>query len=317
MRSLRWLAAATAALGLVVVGGAASQSLVTAPEPLAPSAGQSFKAGTRIAFRVSAQIAPTDAARLFLLVSRSPAVKKTCGTIGGDVQLYGFKATSTPNVFESRPPYYSFASFWMNTPGVYYWQAYVIDYTGGADGCIESRVSSFVIQGKAPSPTPSPTPTPSPSPSPGLPISRARLAGGFKVVTRVTAASGVDVRVGYADRGTWVFRPKCATGPCNTQVSFNYTGASFDEHFLTLRLHRTGNAYKGVGTAKFLECFYKDVPGPITVQLRVTQAAWIDGRWRATKVVGTYVHTTSSATSGIYRCAPSTIRATVTGTLPR
>jgi hypothetical protein len=313
MRSLRWLAAATAVLGLVVVGGAASASLVTAPEPLAPSGGQTFKAGTRIAFRVRAQIAPTDANRLWLLVSRSPAATKACGTIGSDVQIYGFKATSTANVFESRPPYYSFASYWMNTPGLYYWQAYVIDYTGGADGCVESRVSPFMIEGKAPSPTP----TPSPTPGGTLPLTRARLAGDFKVVTRITSASGVDVKVGTTDRGTWVFKPKCATGPCDAQVSFNYAGASLDEHFLTLRLHRNGNAYKGIGKAKFLECFYKDVPGPITVQLGVTRAAWIDGRWRATKVVGSYVHTTSAATSGIYRCAASTIRATVTGTLPR
>lgn len=84
-----------------------------------------------------------------------------------------------------------------------------------------------------------------------------------------------------------------------------------------MELERSGAAYAGGGTATFLECFYKDVRGPVTVRLRVTNADWIKGAWRATAFKGSYVHTTSGATSSIYTCPATRLTASFWGTLPR
>jgi hypothetical protein len=63
------------------------------------------------------------------------------------------------------------------------------------------------------------TPTPSPSPSPD-PSSVARLEGTYDVTYTVTAMSGAttDVRMGEKTRRVWTATPKCATGPCDTDI---------------------------------------------------------------------------------------------------
>lgn len=99
------------------------------------------------------------------------------------------------------------------------------------------------------------------------------------------------------------------------RLTFAYRGASLDRHRLTVRLRRHGASYTGTGTATFLECSFKDVPGPVTFSLRVTRGAWIRDVWRATRITGTYVHTTTSATSGIYRCPATRLTVSFTGSL--
>ena len=117
---------------------------------------------------------------------------------------------------------------------------------------------------------------PGASSEPGqVPLAKARLHGNYDVTTRVTSASGIDVKVGTKDTGVWGFRTRGAT----VRMTFAYRGASFDSHRLTVELKKAGAVYTGVGTATFLECFYKDVPGRITIQTRVTNARLVAGVW--------------------------------------
>lgn len=312
MRRLRYALVAAAAVALVAIGGASSEAKDTAPQLLTPATGTTFKAGTSIVFHIRADASGVGS--LWLYVSKSATIANTCGTIGFDVEIEPFKATSDPAVFEARPRFFDYPGFWMNTPGTYYWQAHLTSYQGGADGCLETETRSFRIVAKAaPAPTPTPTPKPAPVRKP-KPLSQARLQGNYDVVTRITQVSGVDASVGDRDEFTWGFRPYCATGPCDARLAFSYRGASFDRHTLVIRLDRSGASYKGKGTAKFLECNLADVPGPVTVQLKVTKAAWIGGIWRATRVTGSYVHSTPAATSLGVHCSASRVAAAVTGT---
>jgi hypothetical protein len=51
------------------------------------------------------------------------------------------------------------------------------------------------------------------------------------------------------------------------------------------------------------------------MRLEVTKGAWINGKWRATKIVGRYEYDAPATTSGIYRCPAAHITSTVRGTL--
>jgi len=314
MSRLRWLLTAAVAVALVAAGGASS--LVSqVPTLLSPPAGATFAAGTRIAFQIRGDVYSTER-YLWLHVSRSPAIVETCGVIDDDVELEPFARTADPAVFEARPAFFDFPGFWMNTPGTYYWQVHQIEFAGGADGCLESEVRSFQIVPKAaPAPTPKPAPSPTPKPKAPLPLAKARLQGTFDVKTRVRAATGIDTDAGSIDTGTWGFKPFAKSGPSDVRLTFAYRGASFDRHRLTVRLQRNGASYTGKGTATFLECSLKDVAGPVTFSLRVTKGAWIGGAWRAKRITGTYVHSTRSTTSGIYRCPAAKLKVSLTGSL--
>ena len=67
--------------------------------------------------------------------------------------------------------------------------------------------------------TPIATVTPSPSPSPD-PASVARLEGIYNVTYTVTSLSGAktDVKMGQKTTRVWTATPKCASGPCDTDI---------------------------------------------------------------------------------------------------
>jgi hypothetical protein len=263
--------------------------------------------------------------RLWLSVSRSPSVVNACGTIAHEVSIWSFKATTDSSVYEAKPTYYSYDAFWMNTAGTYYWQAHRIEYAGGADGCIESPIRSFKVTGSAPEPSPPPSPKPSPppppKPKPSPPskaagnLANARLAGEWDVVTRVTAVSGIDAKRGSTDSGTWRFTPTCPTGACNVRLRIEYGRLLTTEHIARLLMKKAGPAYKGSTATPLVECNFKDVVGTMVVRLKVTKGAWINGKWRATKIVGRYEYDAPATTSGIYRCPAARITSTVRGTL--
>ena len=287
------------------------------PQLLQPAAGQSFKAGTQIGFTV--RTFPGDR-YLWLYVSRSPTVANACGTIAHEVSIWDFKPTADPSVYEARPTYYRYDSFWMNTPGTYYWQAYRIKHSEGADGCIESAVRSFSIRSGGTSP-PSPTPGPSPTPEEGgasLPRSLARLAGDFGVTTRLTSATGIaNAKQGTADSGTWRFTPTCPKGACNARLRIEYGHLFTAEHVARITLKKAGAAYKGSTTVPLLECNFKDVAGTLTVTLTVTRGQWLEGRWRATRITGRQSFAAAATTSGIFKCPAARYTATVRGQLEK
>lgn len=318
MRALAWLTVVVSA-GALVLGSTAASAPAPALDPpvlLQPAAGKVFPAKTRIGFTVRTH--PGDV-YLWLYVSRSPTVVDPCGTIKHEVSIWDFEPTPDVSVYEAKPSYYAYDAFWMNTPGTYYWQAYRIEHGGGADGCVESEVRSFTIKaGGSPSPPP---PPPSPSPEPPAtpdpkPVSQARLAGDFDVNTRITAVSGVgNARPGARDSGTWRFTPTCPAGACNSRLRIEFGRLLQTEHVARITLKKAGDVYKGDARTPLLECNFKNVWGTMTVRLQVTKGQWIDGRWRAARVTGSYDYLAPETTSGIYRCPAAKIRAAVKGSL--
>ncbi|HEU0304200.1 MAG TPA: hypothetical protein VFR32_06435 [Gaiellaceae bacterium] len=147
------------------------------------------------------------------------------------------------------------------------------------------------------------------------PLSNARLAGDFDVMTKVTAASGIDTRRGATDTGTWTFTPTCPSGACNARLRIEYGRFLVTDHVARITLKKAGPVYKGSTTTPLVECNFKDVPGVMTVRLEVTKGEWINGKWRAARVVGKYDYDAPATTSGIFRCSAAHLTSTVRGTL--
>ena len=147
------------------------------------------------------------------------------------------------------------------------------------------------------------------------PVSNARLAGEFDVTTKVTSASGINAKRGDRDSGTWRFTPTCPSGACNARLRIEYGRFLTTEHIARITLKKSGAVYRGSTTTPLAECNFKDVPGVMTVRLEVTRGVWINGKWRAERVVGKYDYDAPSTTSGIFRCPASHITSTVRGTL--
>jgi hypothetical protein len=147
------------------------------------------------------------------------------------------------------------------------------------------------------------------------PVANARLAGDFDVVTRVTAVSGIDTKRGSTDSGTWRFTPTCPNGACNARLRVEYGRFLVTEHVARALLKKAGAVYRGATTTPLLECNFKEVQGVMTLRLEVTKGTWINGHWRAAKVVGKYDYDAPATTSGIYRCPGAHMTSTVRGTL--
>jgi hypothetical protein len=294
-----------AVTGALILSGGASSRLqdLTVPVLLEPAAGTSFEAGTPIEFRIQTH-AGDEVGYLWLHVSTSPAVVDPCGTIGDDVSITDFTVSATdPSIYEAKPTYYDYSTFWMNTPGTYYWQAYRIEYHDGADGCIESEIRSFTITKPAP-----------PPPPPVMPLAAARLQGEFKIKLAVKATSGIGpVKRGRTYSETWNFTPRCSEGPCPTKVKVSSFYATLGGWSMVL--NRSGVIYKRSGTATIVACNFRGVRGPLSVSVRVKKGAWIDDEWRATQITGTFRHSVSGTTSGNVHCGAGMLSATIRGTL--
>ncbi len=136
------------AAAVVVYAQAATPKQLVPPKVVSPVNGARFRAGTLINFSVRSF--PGDH-YLWVHISRSPIRNyresvhhRLCGVIKRDVRLYELLPTSTRTLYRTRTKLYRYQGFWMLTPGIYYWQAYRIEYHH-ADGCIEAPVQRFVI----------------------------------------------------------------------------------------------------------------------------------------------------------------------------
>lgn len=150
MLSLR-TALHAAALVLVLPAIANAQ----APQPSAPADGYQHVVGSPPpTFTFVPGVGSTD--YLWVHVSRSPVPDAT-GVIGSDVTLAYF-STAAPTW---TPPSYTFPSYWLVTPGTYYWQPYRISFADDPDGFHEGAVRRFdVVAPPAPPPPPDPPPAP-------------------------------------------------------------------------------------------------------------------------------------------------------------
>lgn len=381
---------------VLAVGVAQARADLTPIELLDPAQGQILATGAQIAFHIRTH--PGDQ-YLRLNVSRSPAIADACGTIGVEADGAGFQPTADPSVYEATLAFFDFPSFWMNTPGTYYWQAYRIEYGEGADGCIESEVRTLTLQStkattltvkaKASSNlsqiivssaivhnndsatvgrieyilsgpryrktqsgrveggsdkkahrfthlkpgkytltaqylggvtglvtyTASPVVTEHFTLRPRtLALSQARLEGSYNVVERFTSVSGIDLKVGSHDAGVWEFAPACRTAVCkDMRVTFGY-GHVWDSNAQKVSMTRSGAAYGGSARASLLECGPgNEVVGTLTVELRVTKAAWIDDEWRALRLAGSARLAAPASTTGFYHCPAASYSATLRG----
>ena len=263
------------------------------PTLLSPAPGKSFRVGTKLTFQIRTH---ADDADIFLLVSHSKK-RSACGIINDDVDNISLSASSDPAVYVAKPTYYK--GGWMDRPGTYYWQAYRVEFGGGADGCIESEVRSFKLK----------------SPPPKS-LAAARLEGSYKIKFTVRSTS---IRV--IKRGTykeeWDFDPNCARGACSTVVSA-YSGESVTDSGWSLRLKRRGTLYRNTKRDTLLACTgwaYWTVTGPLSISVRVTKAAWVGTVWRATRMTGTFRYSVGSTSSGNIYCPGGAFSATLRGTL--
>lgn len=287
----------SSALSVVAVGGArAPNPDLKPPTLLQPAPNVAIEAGTPVAFRIRTHARDVG---LMLRVSRS-SVRGKCGVIRGEVARSSFVRTGTRAVYQAQPAGAALSSSWLNTPGTYFWQAYRI---AGRDGCVESGVRALQVAPKAP-----------------LALSEARLEGNSDLTRQITAVDGFGMKVGDSSTITHTFKPACASGPCDTTVSFGVANdfVGLPATTITVPLVRSGAVYSGSGPATLSSCgfYWQKVTGTLEVQLEVSGGAWVGNTWRATSVVGHQRYSTPQASSAIGgTCPPASWEADLTGTL--
>jgi hypothetical protein len=104
------------ALVLAVPASAATKNGIT---PLAPKAGTSVPSGQSPTFRMRVK----GPGQVWVHVCKSKA-RDTDGVICTDESIG--RARKRNGVFRYKPKFFDFPSFWLNSPGTYYWQAHRI-----------------------------------------------------------------------------------------------------------------------------------------------------------------------------------------------
>jgi hypothetical protein len=115
-RTLALTAAPLAALALAGPAAAATKNGIT---PLAPKAGTSIPSGKSSVFRLRA----TGPGQVWVHVCKSSRRDKE-GVICTDESIG--RARKKNGVFQYKPKFFDFPTFWLNSPGTYYWQAHRI-----------------------------------------------------------------------------------------------------------------------------------------------------------------------------------------------
>jgi hypothetical protein len=157
-RSAALARAVACCCGLVLLFPALASA--QAPQPVAPADGYQHVAGsTPPTFVFAPGSGNTD--YLWVHVSKAPVTAST-GVIGSDVTLASF-TTAAP---AWTPTAYTFPSYWLVTPGTYYWQPYRISFMDDPDGYQEGAIRRFeVVAPQLPPPPPPPPTTPAPPPA--------------------------------------------------------------------------------------------------------------------------------------------------------
>lgn len=136
------------------------------------------------------------------------------------------------------------------------------------------------------------------------PLAEARLDGTFAVRLHVVRSKGTrnPVRDGAV---SFSFDPRCRSGPCAVRWRVRGTEAEGT-------LHRDRAVYARTLRAPLFvrNCFGRVVPETLDVRLRVTRAAPLGERWRATKIDGSIDEVSSSP-----GCRTATIHWSLRGSL--
>lgn len=112
------------------------------------------------------------------------------------------------------------------------------------------------------------------------PLRSARVEGDFSVSAKTVSESG------YGEYGPesfgWLLTPKCGEGAC--QVLWK----DLHEKQIKTVLKRDGTRYRGTYSGFFfIECGGTHANSTVTIDLKVTKAAAVEGEWLATKLAGT------------------------------
>ncbi len=275
------------------VGGArAPNPDLKPPVLLQPTPNVAVEAGTPVTFRIRTHAIDVG---LVLRISRS-SVRGKCGVIAANVAHSSFVRTGTPAVYQAQPAGATLSTSWLNRPGTYFWQAYRI---AGRDHCVESGVRALRVVPKQP-----------------LALSEARLEGKSDLARQITAVDGFGMKVGDSSKITHTFKPSCASGACDTTVSFGVTGMfPGPTETVTVPLTRTGTSYAGSAPATMSKCNFSTVTGTLEIRLEVSSGAWVGNVWRATGVVGHERYSTPATDVGIWKCGAASWEADLTGSL--
>ena len=108
--------------------------------PIFPKRGDTIPVGERPTFKLRYQ----GSGPIYVHVCKSPR-KDNLGVICSKESIgKARKKTSTRAVY--RPKFFDYPEFWLNSPGVYYWQAHRISCENGIDDCrIEGPVVKFNV----------------------------------------------------------------------------------------------------------------------------------------------------------------------------
>lgn len=117
--------AVAATLSVAAAAAAAEKNGIT---PLAPKADATVREGRSPTFRMGVDGPGT----VWVHVCKSRR-RRDDGTICSTASIG--QAREVRDEFRYRPKFFDYASFWLNTPGRYYWQAYRIDCSGGTEDC--------------------------------------------------------------------------------------------------------------------------------------------------------------------------------------
>ncbi|MEA2496987.1 MAG: hypothetical protein QOJ29_4898 [Thermoleophilaceae bacterium] len=117
--------AVAASLALAVPALAATKHGVT---PLSPMANATVKAGKAFTFKARAKGGGT----VWLHVCKSKKKAKD-GTICSTALIAQMKKKN--GVYQHKTKTYTFSSYWLNTPGTYYWQVHRIKCEGSTSDC--------------------------------------------------------------------------------------------------------------------------------------------------------------------------------------
>lgn len=140
--------------------------------------------------------------------------------------------------------------------------------------------------------------------TPMPPLRNARLAGSFNVKGKVVSRSGY----GSYEKPVlgWTFKPQCVEGACDVMWR--------DLHMKRVRsrLNQRGARYHGTYTGPYLiECSGTPSTSSVTLDVRVKTARVVQGKWRATSIVGTMAHSEVAQLG----CAAAQARLTIRGRL--
>ncbi len=134
---------AAGVVALALASPAVAQTPI-APSPAFPIAGKTLPRGVPFTFKVGVD-PESSPSGVFLKVSKSKKVGDD-GTLANDI--YFRSMTPKGNFYVKKVERYkALTSHFLNRPGRYYWQAYVVDCSEGTDDCnVEGSITSFRIK---------------------------------------------------------------------------------------------------------------------------------------------------------------------------